>query len=63
MHWGIGLWPIVVGIYFLLVGCRVLQINKNPEANELWLRKFGRMAKILGPLIILGGLLQLFGIL
>ena len=34
---------------------RVVQLSKNADANEQWLRKFGPMMKILGPIIILGG--------
>jgi hypothetical protein len=57
-----GLIPIALGIYALLAVFRVIPLSKNPEANELWLRKFGRMMKILGPIILIGGFLQLFGV-
>jgi hypothetical protein len=63
MRWDFsGLIPIALGIYVLLAVFRVIRLSKNPEANELWLRKFGRMMKILGPIIVLAGLLQLFGL-
>jgi hypothetical protein len=55
-----GLIPIALGIYVLLAVFRVVQLSKNADANEQWLRKFGPMMKILGPIIILGGVGQLF---
>jgi hypothetical protein len=57
-----GLIPIALGIYVLLAVFRVVQLSKNADANEQWLRKFGPMMKILGPIIILGGVGQLFGL-
>jgi hypothetical protein len=61
LHLG-GLIPIAGGIYGLLAVFRIVQVSKNPEANELWLRKFGPMMKIISPLIILFGLAELFGL-
>jgi hypothetical protein len=63
MHWNFtGFLPIAFGMYVLLAAFRVIQLSKNAEANEQWLRKFGPMMKILGPITILGGLGQLFGL-
>ena len=56
-----GLIPIALGIYVLLAAFRVIRDNKNPEVNELWLRKFGRLTKALGPILIIGGIVQLLG--
>ena len=53
---------IAVGIYGLLGAFRVVRLSKNPEANELWLRKFGPMMKVISPITILFGLGQLFGL-
>jgi hypothetical protein len=53
---------IAGGIYVLLVSFRVVPLSKNLEANEQWLRKFGPMMKIIGPVVILFGLGQLFGL-
>jgi hypothetical protein len=61
LNWS-GLIPIACGIYLVLASYRVVRLGKNPEANELWLRKFGPMMKIFGPITILGGLGQLFGL-
>ena len=41
---------------------RVVRVSKNPEANEVWLRKFGPMMKILSPLVILFGLAEFVGL-
>ena len=57
-----GLIPIAFGIYVLLAVFRVVRLSKNADANEQWLRKFGPMMKILGPIVILAGLGQLFGL-
>ena len=61
LNWS-GLIPIALGIYVLLAVFRVVQLSKNAEANEQWLRKFGPMMKVLGPVVILFGLGQLFGL-
>jgi hypothetical protein len=37
--------------------------KQNPESNELWLRKYGTLMKILGPIMILFGLAELFGVI
>jgi len=57
-----GLIPIIGGVYCVLVAFRVVRVSKNPEANELWLRKFGTLMKILGPIVILYGLAEIFGV-
>lgn len=53
---------IAVGSYGLLGAFRVVRLSKNPEANDLWLRKFGPLVKVLCPLVILFGLGQFFGL-
>ena len=63
MHWNLsGLIPIAVGIYVLLAVFRIVRVSKDPEANELWLQKFGPMMKVISPLLILFGLGQAFGL-
>jgi hypothetical protein len=61
LHWN-GLIPMAGGIYLLLASFRIVRLSKNEEANEVWLRKFGPMSKILGPIVILSGFGQLFGL-
>jgi hypothetical protein len=58
-----GLIVIVGGIYGLLAALRIVRVSKNSENNEMWLRKFGPMMKVLSPLVILFGLAEFFGIL
>jgi hypothetical protein len=56
--------PILGGLYGLLLALRIIPMGgKDPERGELWHRKFGKMMKILCPLIIVFGLLQLFKVL
>ena len=62
LHFG-GLIYVFGGIYVLLTAFGVIRANKDPEKNELWKRKFGRMMKILAPILILFGLAQFFGLL
>ena len=58
-----GIIPIVGGIYGLLLAYRVLPRRpKDPERMELWHRKFGKMMKIICPLLIVFGVLELLGI-
>jgi hypothetical protein len=58
-----GLIAIAGGIYGLLAAFRIVRVSKNSESNEVWLRKFGPMMKVLSPLVILFGLAELLGIL
>jgi hypothetical protein len=59
-----GLIPILAGIYGLLLAYRVVPRKpKDPEKMELWHRKFGKMIKILSPLLIIFGILELLGVI
>lgn len=58
-----GIIPLVGGIYGLLLAYRVLPRRpKDPARMELWHRKFGKMMKVLSPLLIVFGVLMLLGI-
>ena len=68
MSWDIGnlegLIPIICGICAYLVANGTLPRNpKEPEKMELWRRKHSRTMKILSPIIIVFGILQLIGVL
>ena len=59
-----GLIPILGGIYGLLLAKGILPRNaRDPDKMELWRRKFGRMLKIICPLIFVFGVLQFIGVL
>jgi hypothetical protein len=59
-----GLIPILGGVYGLLLATGVLPLKpKNPEKMELWRRKFGGTMIVLGPILIIFGLLELLGAL
>lgn len=59
-----GLIPITGGIVILLFAKGTFPKNpKNPQKMEEWRKKFGPAIKILGPIVILFGILQLIGVL
>jgi hypothetical protein len=63
MNWS-GLIPLIGGIYGYLLATGYLPKNpKDPEKMELWRKKFGGMMKILGPIVAISGVLEIFGIL
>jgi hypothetical protein len=59
-----GLIPIFGGIYGLLIAYRVVPRKpRDPEKMDLWHRKFGTIIKVLSPLLIGFGLLELLSVL
>jgi hypothetical protein len=63
MHFNLdGLVFVMGGIYGLLVACGIVQASKNPEANEIWRKKYGTILKILSPLIIAFGLAEFWAL-
>ena len=59
-----GLIPLLGGIYgYLLATGRLPRKSKDPEKMALWRRKFGPVMKILGPILIVFGVLELLGVL
>ena len=58
-----GLIPLLGGIYCTLLGFGIVAPGKNPEGNELWLKKFGTFMRVGGPFLILFGLVRLLGLL
>lgn len=66
MNWGNleGLIPLLGGIYAYLLVTGVLPKNpKNPEKLQKWRQKYGRIIKILSPILVVYGILQLLDIL
>jgi hypothetical protein len=59
-----GLIPLLGGIYgYLLANGTLPRKPKDPEKMALWRRKFGPMLKILGPILVIFGILELLGVL
>jgi len=59
-----GLIPILGGIYGLLLSEGVLPRKPaDPERLALWRRKFRGMMRVLGPIVIFFGVLQLLGVM
>ncbi|GEM_PF-894898 len=59
-----GLVPLIAGIYLLLASFRVIRLNaKDPEKEELWHQKFGKMTKVISPIMIVFGLIKFLGFL
>jgi hypothetical protein len=64
MHFQLfGLITIACGINGLLLAWRVIPISKDSARAELWHRKFGKMMKVLGVLMIGFGILEVCGVL
>lgn len=59
-----GLIPLLGGIYgYLLANGTLPRKPKDPEKMALWRRKFGPMMKIITPVLVVFGILQLLGVL
>ena len=55
-----GIFSIAVGLYILLLGMEILPVpTKDEVKREMWLKRFSGIMKILGPIIIILGVLQL----
>lgn len=57
-----GIIPLLGGIYCTLLGFGVVAPGKNAEKNAQWLATFGTFMKIVGPLLIVFGTAELFGL-
>jgi hypothetical protein len=59
-----GVIPLLGGIYgYLLANGTLPRKPKDPEKMALWRRKFGPMMKIIGPILVIFGILLLLGVL
>ncbi len=54
-----GLGSIAVGVLLSLYGFGKIQASKNSEKNKEWLSKYGKFLKIVGPCLIVIGILTL----
>lgn len=59
-----GFIPITVGVYTLLMAYKVIPRNPNNSKKwEEWDNRYGKLIKIVAPLLILFGILQLTRVL
>ena len=58
-----GLIPICGGVYaFLLANGTLPRKPRDPVRMEAWRKKFGPLLKVLSPLVVLHGCMQLAGV-
>lgn len=60
MDYFFGIGNIIIGIIALLVSFEVISIFREEEEKQEWLLKFGNIFKIIGVILIVGGLFKLF---
>ncbi len=58
-----GLIPLFGGLYAYLMAKGIVLGSKNPEKMIAWRNRFGPMLKIVGPSLMVWGLIVLSGIL
>lgn len=56
-----GLIPLLGGIYALLAAKGVVMVSKNPDSNQMWVQKHGKTMKVLGPILIVFGIITILG--
>ena len=58
-----GLIPIAAGTAIYLTGIGAIPRHpKDPAKMEAWRNKYGKLIKVLGPVVIFFGVLQLIGV-
>lgn len=50
---------VILGVWCLLIGVGKAQVSKNPEAAPVWLKKWGLVLKICGPIMALAGIVRI----
>lgn len=59
-----GLISIAAGTYFYLMGKGTVPKNpRDPEKMEQWRKKYGTLMKVCGPILVIGGILRILGVL
>ena len=55
-----GLIPILGGVYALLLAYKIVPVKAaTPEASDNWHNKFGKILKIIAPMMTLGGIVSI----
>ena len=49
----------IAGVWCLFVGLGKARVSKNPEANAAWLKKWGIVFRIGGPIMALAGIVRI----
>ncbi len=50
---------VIMGAWVLLIGLGKARVSKNPEANAAWLKKWGIVFRIGGPIMALAGIVRI----
>ena len=50
---------VIIGVWCLLVGLGKARVSKNPEANRAWLKTWGLVFRIAGPIMALAGITRI----
>jgi hypothetical protein len=50
---------VTLGVWVLLIGLGKAQVSKNPEAGAAWLKKWGIVFRIGGPIMVLAGIVRI----
>ncbi len=50
---------VIGGVWCLFVGLGKARVSKNPEAGEAWLKKWGLVFRIAGPIMVLAGIVRI----
>jgi hypothetical protein len=58
-----GIAGIAIGLMFLLMGLGKARVSKNPEANAEFVKTWGLLFIIAGPIVVLTGVLTILGFL
>jgi hypothetical protein len=50
---------VILGVWVLLIGVGKARVSKNPEAGAVWLKKWGLVFRIAGPIMALAGIVRI----
>jgi len=50
---------VIMGVWALLIGLGKARVSKDPKAGGAWLKTWGRVLRICGPLMALAGIVKI----
>ncbi len=56
-----GVFFVIMGVWCLLIGLGKARVSKNPEASGAWLKNWGLVFRIAGPVMALAGIVRIGG--